>query len=96
MTLSIRIQSSETELRINIFNRLKNIIIEKLPNVNRSQIIESSNFFTDLGADSLDATELVMGFESEFSIDISDESTKNLYTVGDVINYILKFKYNII
>ena len=42
----------------------------------------------DLGADSLDTVELIMDFEKEFSLKISDEDAMNIKTVGDAIEYI--------
>ena len=47
-----------------------------------------SNFMDDLGSDSLDTVELVLQFEEEFEIDIPDEDTENLTTVGAVVEYI--------
>ena len=52
--------------------KVKEIIIDKL-GVEDSQITPEASFTNDLGADSLDIVELVMGFESEFDISIPDE-----------------------
>ena len=41
----------------------------------------------DLGADSLDIVELIMGIEEEFDIEIPDEDAEKLTTVGEAINY---------
>jgi acyl carrier protein len=49
--------------------------------------IESS-FIDDLGADSLDTVELVMAFEEEFGVEISDEHAEKIATVNDAITFI--------
>jgi len=48
----------------------------------------TSNFSLDLGADSLDVTELVMCLEEEFNIDISDVEADNIFTVQEATEYI--------
>jgi len=50
-------------------------------------ITRESSFMDDLKADSLDIVELVMGFEDEFNIRISDDDYKKIRTVGDAIEY---------
>ncbi len=72
--------------------KVKEIIIDKL-GVEDSQIAPEASFTNDLGADSLDIVELVMGFESEFDISIPDEDAEKIGTVGDAVNY-LKDKVN--
>jgi acyl carrier protein len=67
--------------------KVKEIIIDKL-GVEESQITPEASFTNDLGADSLDIVELVMGFESEFQISIPDEDAEKIGTVGDAINYL--------
>ena len=67
--------------------KVKEIIIDKL-GVEESQITPEASFTNDLGADSLDIVELVMGFESEFDISIPDEDAEKIGTVGDAINYL--------
>ena len=63
------------------------IIVDKL-GVEESQITPEASFTNDLGADSLDIVELVMGFESAFQISIPDEDAEKIGTVGDAINYL--------
>jgi len=70
-----------------IAERVKNIIIERL-NVEENQVTNEANFINDLGADSLDTVELIMEFESEFSISIPDEEAENITTVGQAISFI--------
>lgn len=70
-----------------IEEKVKDIIVEQL-GVTPEQVTATASFTEDLGADSLDVVELVMAFEDEFSIDIPDEDTEKLHTVGDVVKYI--------
>lgn len=67
--------------------KVKEIIIDKL-GVEESQITPEASFTNDLGADSLDIVELVMGFESAFQISIPDEDAEKISTVGDAIKYL--------
>lgn len=70
-----------------IVKKVKNIIIEKL-DVDESEVTPEANFKNDLGADSLDTVELIMEFEREFEINISDEDAEKITTVGEAIKYI--------
>ena len=70
-----------------IEDKVKDIIVEQL-GVTPEQVTPTASFTEDLGADSLDVVELVMAFEEEFSIEIPDEDTEKLHTVGDVVKYI--------
>jgi acyl carrier protein len=63
-------------------------IIEKELGVNTEQITDKASFIEDLGADSLDTTELIMAFEEEFGLEISDEDAEKLTTVGAVKEYL--------
>jgi len=67
--------------------KVKEIIIDKL-GVEESQITPEASFTNDLGADSLDIVELVMGFESAFQISIPDEDAEKIGTVGDAVTYL--------
>lgn len=67
--------------------KVKEIVIDKL-GVEESQIAPEASFTNDLGADSLDIVELVMGFESEFNISIPDEDAEKITTVGDAVKYL--------
>ena len=68
--------------------RLKEIIIDRL-DVEEDQIVAEASFVEDLGADSLDIVELIMGIEEEFDIEIPDEDADKLTTVGEAMNYTL-------
>ncbi len=67
--------------------KVKEIIMDKL-GVEESQVTPEASFTNDLGADSLDIVELVMGFESAFNISIPDEDAEKISTVGDAIKYL--------
>jgi acyl carrier protein len=65
-------------------------IICKQLNVDRGKITRQTSFVNDLGADSLDTVELVMGIEDTFGISIPDDAAEKIQTVGDAIDYILQ------
>ncbi|MGE0785306.1 MAG: acyl carrier protein [Sandaracinaceae bacterium] len=68
-------------------DKVKEIISQQL-DVDVSQIKEESQFIEDLGADSLAIVELVLAFEEQFEIEIPDEDTEKIRTVGDACSYI--------
>ena len=70
-----------------IQKKLKDIVVDRL-NVEESQIKPEASFVEDLGADSLDIVELIMGIEEEFDIEIPDSDAEKVVTVGDVVDYI--------
>lgn len=70
-----------------IADKVKEIISQQL-DVDKSNVKEDSAFIEDLGADSLAIVELVLAFEEQFEIDIPDEDTEKIRTVGDAVNYI--------
>ena len=70
-----------------IFEKVKNIIVEQLGVAETSVTMEAS-FIDDLGADSLDIVELVMALEEEFDMEIPDSDAEKVVTVGDVVEYI--------
>ncbi|MBO4536277.1 MAG: acyl carrier protein [Bacteroidales bacterium] len=63
------------------------IIANKL-GLPKEEVTAAANFTMDLGADSLDTVELIMDFEKEFGLKISDEDAIGIKTVGDAIDYI--------
>ena len=66
---------------------IEKIIAENL-NIDINSITDDSHFVHDLGADSLNIVEVVMGIEQEFDIEIPDEDAETLFTVGQVKQYI--------
>lgn len=70
-----------------ILEKIKAVVADKL-DTDPTDIIESASFVDDLGADSLDVVELIMGLEDEFGIEISDEEAENLRTVGDAVKFV--------
>ena len=70
-----------------IASKVKAIIVDKL-GVDEKDVTPEANFAADLGADSLDTVELIMEFEKEFDIQIPDEETEKIATVGDAIAFI--------
>jgi acyl carrier protein len=75
------------EDRMETADKVKEIISQQL-DVDMGQIKEESQFIEDLGADSLAIVELVLAFEEQFEIEIPDEDTEKIRTVGDAISYI--------
>ena len=69
------------------FERVKSVIADQL-GVDEDTITMESSFVDDLGADSLDIVELIMGLEGEFDIEIPDDQAEKISTVGDAVNYI--------
>ena len=69
------------------FERVKSVIVDQL-GADESAVTLEASFVDDLGADSLDIVELIMGLETEFDIEIPDEEAEKIRTVGDAVNYI--------
>lgn len=74
-------------MAVSTFERLKKIIVEQL-GVDEEEVVPSASFVDDLNADSLDLVELIMSFEEEFGMEISDEEAEKIITVQDAIDYI--------
>jgi acyl carrier protein len=74
-----------------IADKVKEIISQQL-DVDVAQIKPESQFIEDLGADSLAIVELVLAFEEQFDINIPDEDTEKIRTVGDAVSYITSRK----
>ncbi len=71
------------------FEKLKNIIVEVL-NVDESEVKMEATFIDDLGADSLDVFQIIMGLEEEFDIEIPNEEAEKIVTVADAVEQIKK------
>lgn len=69
------------------FEKVKSVVVDLL-GVDESAVTPEASFVDDLGADSLDIVELIMGLETEFDLEIPDEQAEKISTVGDAINYI--------
>ena len=69
-----------------IVNRVKKVVADKLGKPEAEIKLESS-FVQDLGADSLDQVELVMGLEEDFDIEIPDEQSEKITTVQQAVDF---------
>ena len=69
------------------FEKLKKIIAEVL-NVDVDEITMDTTFVDDLGADSLDIFQIIMGLEEEFDIEIANEEAEKIVTVADAVEQI--------
>jgi acyl carrier protein len=69
--------------------RVKSIIVEQL-GVDADEVTPDASFVEDLGADSLDQVELIMAFEEEFGVEISDDEAEKIRKVKDAVEYIEK------
>ncbi|MDO4988006.1 MAG: acyl carrier protein [Synergistes sp.] len=67
--------------------KMKEIVMDRL-NAEEEKIKPEASFVDDLGADSLDIVELIMGIEEEFDIEIPDEDAEKLSTVGEAMAYV--------
>ena len=66
------------------FEKLKGIIADVL-NVDENEITMETTFVDDLGADSLDVFQIIMGIEEEFDIEIDQEEAEKIVSVGDAV-----------
>ena len=69
------------------FEKLRKIIVEVL-NVDENEVTMDSTFIDDLGADSLDVFQIIMGLEEEFDIEIPNEEAEKIVTVADAVEQI--------
>lgn len=67
--------------------KLQNIIAEVL-NVDTSEVTMDTTFTDDLGADSLDVFQILMGVEETFDIEIQQEEAEQIVSVGDAVEAI--------
>ena len=74
---------------MSVEDRVKNIIVEQL-GVDAEEVTPDASFVEDLGADSLDTVELIMAFEEEFGVEISDDEAEKIRRVRDAVEYIDK------
>jgi acyl carrier protein len=75
------------DIPMSVQDRVKAIIVEQL-GVDAEEVTLQASFVEDLGADSLDTVELIMAFEEEFGVEISDDDAEKIRRVEDAIKYI--------
>lgn len=71
--------------------KIKAIIAEVL-NIDADSITEDTTFVDDLGSDSLDIFQIIMGIEEEYDIELDNESVEQIQTVGDAVEAIRTIK----
>lgn len=74
---------------MNIFEEVKTIIVDEL-HVDAQKVTLEANLKDDLGADSLDAVEVIMSLEDKFNIEFDDTEAQSIKTVQDLVDYIEK------
>ena len=74
-----------------IFEKIKKIIIDEL-NCAPEKVTMEAKLKDDLGADSIDAVQIIMDLEDAFGIEIDEDNAGAMETVGDVVKYIESMK----
>ena len=74
-----------------VFDQIKEIIVKELQ-VDPEKVTPEASLKNDLGADSLDAVEIIMDIEDEFDVQIADDQADSIQTVGDLVKYIETLK----
>ncbi|MBQ9359605.1 MAG: acyl carrier protein [Lachnospiraceae bacterium] len=69
------------------FEKLKEIIAEVL-SVDQNEVTMDTTFTDDLGADSLDVFQIIMGIEQEFELTVDTDEVEGIKTVGDAVELI--------
>ena len=70
-----------------MFERVKNLLVDKL-NIDAELITPEAELEKDLGINSLDVYELVVGCEEEFDVEIADEDARSFITVADIVKFL--------
>lgn len=70
-----------------VFEKIKEIIIDEL-GIDEAKVTMDARFREDLGADSLDAVEIIMQIEEEFGVEINEDVIQNMKVIGDIVKYI--------
>lgn len=70
-----------------VFDQVKNIIVEEL-GAKEELVTMEARLSEDLGADSIDAVELIMKLEDTFDVSVSDEEAQAMATVKDIVHYL--------
>ena len=76
---------------MSIFEKVQEIIVKELK-VDAAKVTLEASLKDDLGADSLDAVEIVMDIEDEFGVENDDTKAEAISTVGDLVSYIEELK----
>lgn len=74
---------------MSVFEKVKEIIVKELK-VDAEKVTLEASLKDDLGADSLDAVEIIMDIEDEFNIEVEDTVAESVTTIGDLVQYIEK------
>lgn len=74
-----------------MFEQVKNMLASQL-DIDADEITLETSLADDLGADSLDAVELIMALEDTYGVAISDEEAAQLTTVGKIVEYLEKLQ----
>lgn len=72
-----------------MFEQVKAIIVKEL-GVDGAKVTMEARLSEDLGADSLDAVELIMAIEDAFGLEVNDEAAQKIHKVGDIVNFVEK------
>jgi len=70
-----------------VFEKVRAILCDQL-DLDEDKVTMDSSLVDDLGADSLDAVDLIMSLEDEFDMEVADEASDSFKTVGDLVRYI--------
>ncbi len=74
-----------------VFEKVRSIVAKTL-NIEESKIELETSLVNDLGADSIDAVEIIMELEDEFGIEFDDEATQSVQKISDIVAYIENHK----
>ena len=76
------------------FEQIKELIIDNIPGASGKEhlITPECSLTKDLGADSLDAVELILAVEEEFGLEVPDSVAENVKMVGDLMTYLESVK----
>ncbi len=72
---------------MSVEEKITKIIVDQL-GVTAEEVKPEASFVEDLGADSLDLTELIMAMEEEFGVEIGDDDAQKILKVKDAIDYV--------
>lgn len=85
--IAYKINTTLEDTMSDVAEKVTKIIVDQL-GVNADEVKPEASFVEDLGADSLDLTELIMAMEEEFDIEIADDDAQKILKVQDAISYI--------